>query len=59
MAGLPIISPSAFVCASTCAAFCGVLISPLAIIGIRTLCLILAIVSYSAAPLKRHSLVLP
>ena len=56
---LPIINPSALVYSSTCLAFCGESISPFAIIGILTLCFILAIVSYSALPLKRHCLVLP
>ena len=59
LADLPIINPSAFVYSNTFFAFSGELISPLAIIGIRTLCLILAMVSYSTLPLNRHSLVLP
>ena len=50
-------TPSAPVCCMTSAAFSGESISPFAKTGIDTADLIFLIVSYSASPLKAHSLV--
>lgn len=49
-AARPIMIASAPVSASTCFAFCGVVMSPLATTGIETAALTAAMVSYSASP---------